>query len=248
MSSCIIGLIPCRSGSRGVPNKNIRLLAGYPLIAYSIVASRLSKKIDRTIVSTDSVEYAEIARRYGAEVPFLRPAELAMDSSTDMDFFKHLIMYLVSHESIIPDYIVHLSPTAPLRDPIVIDEGVEKIMKNKNATSLRSAHQVLPAHKMFMINKGYFTGLFPHDPRNEYYNLPRQTFPPNYKGNGYVDIIIPKTIRDTWSVHGSKILSFITEDIGDLDTEMDFDFIGWRLHKYGNVVYDYLKDNYKEEE
>ena len=234
----IIGLIPARSGSRTVKNKNIKLLAGYPLIAYSITASRLSTKIERTIVSTDSEEYVEIARRYGAEVPFLRPAEYATDTSTDMDFFKHLLKYIS------PDFIVHLSPTVPLRDPAVIDTAIDKIVSDQVATSLRSIHQVVPAHKLFTIRDGYLSGMFPHDPRPEYYNLPRQSFAPNYKGNGYVDIVLPEIITN---LHGSKILPLITEDIGDIDTEADFEFIEWRLQKYGSVIYDYLKENYKEE-
>jgi len=243
----LLGLIPARCGSRSVKNKNIKLLAGYPLIAYSIVASKLSTKIDRTIVSTDSAEYAEIAKHYGAEVPFLRPAEYATDTSTDMDFFRHLIGYLLSKEGITPDYIVHLGPTIPLRDPVVIDEAINKIVSNEIATALRSVHQVIPAHKLFSIRRWFLEGLFPNDPRPEYYNLPRQTFTPNYKGNGYVDIVIPKTIKDTGTLHSTRILPFITEDVGDLDTLDDFEFIEWRLQKYGNVVYDYLKENYEEE-
>ena len=87
----IVALIPARSGSKGVSNKNIRPLAGFPLIAYSIKAALKSKLIDRVIVSTDSEEYAEIAREYGAEVPFLRPSELSGDIATDKQFFKHAI-------------------------------------------------------------------------------------------------------------------------------------------------------------
>ncbi|HON56846.1 MAG TPA: acylneuraminate cytidylyltransferase family protein, partial [bacterium] len=109
----IYAIIPARGGSKGVPDKNIRLLKGYPVIAYSIVACKLSKKIDRIIVSTDSEKIAQISKKYGAEVPFLRPAEFATDISPDLGFMKHAVDWFEINEKNIPDFFIHIRPTTP---------------------------------------------------------------------------------------------------------------------------------------
>ena len=116
--SNIIAIIPARSGSKSVKDKNIALLSGYPLIAYSIVAAKKSELIDRIIISTDSEEYQKIALQYGAEVPFLRPTEYSTDTSTDRDFLIHAMNWLEENERQAPEYWVHLRPTTPLRDPL----------------------------------------------------------------------------------------------------------------------------------
>lgn len=241
----IVSIIPARSGSKGVPKKNIKLLAGYPLIAYSIIASKLSSKIQRTIVSTDSQEFAEIALSYGAEVPFLRPKEISKDNSLEIEYIRHALEWFQTHEGYHPEYIVSLPPPTPLRDPVLIDAAIEKIILNKNATSLRSAHETRESpYKLFEIKDDFFVGMFPDDPRPEYYNLPRQAFPPVYHPNGYVDIIKSETVNNFGSLHGPRILSFVTPDVGELDRPEDFDFIEFLLHKQKNPVYEYLKKNF----
>lgn len=241
----IVGIIPARGGSKTVPGKNIKLLGGYPLIAYSIIASKLSSKIQRTIVSTDSQEFADIALSYGAEVPFLRPSELATDASPDIEFIRHALEWFQSNEGYYPEYLVHLRPTTPLRDPDLIDAAIDKIVQHREATALRSVHQTADsAYKFLGIKDGFLTGLFPDDPRPEYYNLPRQMFPPTYYPNGYVDIIKSQTVRNLGSLHGPKILPFITPDVGELDRPEDFDFIEFVLGKQRNPVYEYLKENF----
>ena len=245
----IIGLIPARSGSRGVPAKNIKPLAGYPLIAYSIIASRLSSRIERTIVSTDSREFAGIALTFGAEVPFLRPAEISRDNSLDIEYVKHTLDWFQTHEGLQPEYLVILPPPTPLRDPALIDKAIEKIMQNKEATSLRSACETGESpYKLFGIENDYYVGLFPNDPRPEYYNLPRQTFPPVYHPNGYVDIVKSQTVTNLGTLHGPRILSFVTPDVGELDRPEDFDFIEFILSKNKNPVHEYLKNNFPARE
>ncbi|PYR99017.1 MAG: cytidylyltransferase, partial [Acidobacteria bacterium] len=138
--SKVFALIPARGGSKGVPKKNIKLLGGYPLIAYSIAAAKLCPLVDRIVVSTDSEDIANISKKYGADVPFLRPAELATDSSPDRDFILHALAYFERQERNTPEYIVHLRPTTPLRDPALMAEAIECIRNNSEATSLRSAH------------------------------------------------------------------------------------------------------------
>lgn len=240
-----IVIIPARGGSKGVPKKNIRNLGGYPLIAYSIVACRLSKKIDRIIVSTDSPEIARIAESFGAEVPFMRPPEISKDTSTDIEFMEHAIDWFQKNEGEIPEFLVHIRPTTPLRDPELIDQAVEKLIDKPEATSLRSMHEIRESpYKLFGIKDDFLVGLYPDDPRPEYYNLPRQNFPPVYQPNGYVDIVKSETILNLKSLHGSKILSFLTPNVGEIDSLDDFDYIEYILDKKKFQIYDFLKSNY----
>ena len=242
----IIAIIPARGGSKSIPKKNIIDLGGFPLIAYSIVAAKMSKLISRVIVSTDSKEIAEISKKYGAEVPFLRPAEFATDTSGDFEVFKHAMDWMKQNEGYLPEYWVHLRPTTPLRDPELVDKGIEEILKQPEATSLRSGHELRESpHKCFMIENGFFVGLFPEDKRPEYYNLPRQSFPPVYQPDGYVDIWKTKIIMDTGMLHGPKILAFIAPGAGELDSLKDLEFVRFNLNKGHYKIYEYLKNNFK---
>lgn len=242
----IIGLIPARSGSKTLLHKNIHLLGGYPIIAFAIIASRLSSKIDRTIVTTDSPEYAEIARYYGAETPFLRPLEISTDTSTDLEYVQHLLGWLDKKDY--PEYVVQLRPSTPLRDPEIIDNAIELIKGHPNATSLRSVHLASrPPHKSFYVKDGYLKGIFADtDTRPEYYNLPRQYFPQVYDPNGHVDIIKSDVVGKN-TLYGSRMIAFITKFGGEFDDKEELLYLEWVLQKYGNPVYDYLKANYKEE-
>lgn len=245
----ITAIIPARGGSKGVPKKNVYLLDGYPLIAYSIAAAVMSKKIGRIIVSTDSEEIAEISKGYGAEVPFLRPAELAKDSSTDLELFVHVINWLKENKEKEQDLLVHIRPTTPLREPGLLDASIDAIIASSKGTALRSAHELPePPQKMFQISsKGFFEGFFPLDPRPEYYNLPRQNFAKAYHPNGYVDIIKPRTIADTGSLHGSNIVAFITPFSVEVDAFKDFELLEFQLSRNINPVHEYLKNNFKRE-
>ncbi len=242
----IVAIIPARGGSKGIPKKNIYPLKTYPLIAYSIVAAQFSKQIERTVVSTDSTEIAEIAQRYGAEVPFLRPSELAKDHSTDRDFLLHAIQWFQNNEKNIPKYWVHLRPTTPLRDPAIIDRAISTILEKKEATALRSGHPVSESpFKWFQRNEsGYFEGILPDDPRPEYYNLPRQEFPPVYIPDGYVDILKTSFVSQSISLHGNKMLGFISPVCDEVDTLEDLERIQFHLEKNGSLLLEYLKKKF----
>ena len=222
----ILALIPARGGSKGVPRKNIIKLGEHPLIAYSIVAAKLSKYINRTIVTTDDREIAEVSRKYGAEIPFMRPKILSKDNSLDIDFFKHALAWLKDNENYKPNYIVQLRPTTPLREVAVIDNAIETIMNNIMATSLRSAHECekIIGYKLFRIENKYikFFGEEDFKKGEEYYNLPRQVLPETYNPNGYVDVIIPKILDNTNTLHGKHIIPFITPEVPDIDIFKDF--------------------------
>lgn len=237
----ITAIIPARGNSKGIPKKNIVNIGGFPLIAYSIAAAKLSKKIDRVVISTDSEEIADIAKQFGAEVPFIRPKKFSGDKSPDLDFIKHALSWFKKNEGKIPTYLVHLRPTTPLRHPSDIDKAIQKIKKNPKATSLRSAHELRESpFKLFRKENEYFAGLFPREKRSEYYNLPRQAFPTVYQPDGYVDILIPEHILKTGKLHGNKILSFISQNTGELDNAHDVEFINYKLKEEHWEIHAYL--------
>lgn len=237
-------LIPARGGSKGIPKKNIIDINGYPLISYSIIASLNSKRISRTFVTTDSPEIAEISRSFGADVPFLRPSEFATDKSTDIDFVMHFLNWSLKEFGKIPKYLLNLRPTTPLRDPKVIDQAIEKMMDDDNATSLRSVHESVPPQKMMKFDGPYLTGFFPDDKRVEYYNLPRQVFPKAYQPNGYIDIFRSAYVLENRVLYGNNILGFVTEYVDDLDTLQDLHMIRDKLKLYDYPLAKYI-DSYK---
>ena len=125
-------IIPARSGSKSIKDKNLALLGGYPLIAYSIALAKITPGVDRVIVSTDSLEYAKIAEKYGAEVPFLRPKELSQDTSTDYDFMSHAVNWYNDNTNDNPEFWIHLRPTTPLREIDVIEKAMVLIANRQD--------------------------------------------------------------------------------------------------------------------
>lgn len=239
--AAVVGLVPARAGSRGVANKNLAELADFPLLAYSILAGLLARSIDRVIVTTDSEQIAALGRHHGAEVPFLRPPELAADDSLDIDYVRHALAWLEEHERTMPSLIVQLRPTTPLRDPAVLDQAVDAIDEAREATGLRSVHRLQePPQKMLGIEDGWLTGLFPHDPRPDYFNLPRQAFPPAYWPNGYVDAIRPSTVVETGSLYGSRVLAQITPPVVEIDGPEELDYVRYRVDQAGHPLRDAL--------
>ena len=120
----VLAIIPARGGSKTIPKKNIRPLDGHPLIAYSIAAGHKSRQVTRVILSTDDEEIAEVARAYGGEVPFLRPADLARDETPDLPVFQHALNWLAEKEGYLPEAVVQLRPTSPIRPPECVDRGI----------------------------------------------------------------------------------------------------------------------------
>ena len=219
----IAAFIPARTGSKSVVNKNIRLLKSHPLIAYSVQAARLTRGIGRVIVSTDSEEYAEIAREYGAETLFIRPKELARDCSTDYDWIHHALSWLRKEEGNIPRLIAHLRPTTPLRDPEIVEKGIQFLDSEPGATSLRSVHKMSQtAYKCFQADSKYLTCVCTNSPDLDPGNGPRQNFPTTYEANGYVDVLKSEFIlKNPTKIHGNKVLAFIIEHSLDVDSEED---------------------------
>lgn len=238
----VIAIIPARSGSKSLIDKNIAALSGHPLIAYSIAAAKLSKRIDRVIVSTDSPGYAEIAVAYGAEVPFLRPAEYSTDTSTDRDFMLHAMRWTQEQERMLPEFWVHLRPTTPLRIPEIVDQAIDRIMQNTESTSLRSGHKAPESPlKWFTIDEsGYFKGLVAGDQEKETYNLPKEAFEDVYIPDGYVDVLKASHVMNQNTMHGNNMIGFQSPVCTEVDSLQEFEYIQYQLEKTGSPLLGYL--------
>ena len=185
----ILAIIPARSGSRSIKDKNIIFYKGKPLIYYSIKTALKSKFIDRVIVSTDSKKYQKISKNFGAEVPFLRPRKFSSNTSLDYDYILHTTKYVIKN-NYYPDLIVLLRPTTPNREINIVNKGIRLFIKNFNKyDSMRSVSEFnQPPQKLFMIDKDRLKGFFDKTLSGEYHALPRQKYPKTYLPNGYIDI------------------------------------------------------------
>jgi len=237
--SNVVAIIPARSGSKGVQDKNIKLLDGRPLLAYSIAAARKSACIERIIVSTDSEHYGNVAKKCGAEVPFLRPSEISGDNSTDYEWIKHLLDWMLEKDGIIPSYLVHLRPTTPFRDPTHIDSAIECLKQNDNATALRSSHEMIQSsYKTLEIEGNYYRcigggiGLLDLDAANR----PRQEFKKTYDPNGYVDVYKSHYVMENKKLLGDRVLAYITPRVAEVDTLEELNFLEYQLSKKTGMV------------
>lgn len=239
----VLALIPARSGSKSIKDKNIRIVGGKPMLVHSVEHALASKLVTRVILSTDSEEYACIGREAGAEVPFLRPAEFAADDSLDIDVFEHALKWLKENEGYEPDIVVHLRPTFPTRNPADIDKMVTLLLDHPEADCVRSVAEAKDTpFKMWFIDRGD-----PEDgdfdertnqsadsspelgiikpavsiPGLEACSMPRQALPKAYLQNACIDVIRPETITEKHSMTGDMVLGYLMQDDSDIDYEED---------------------------
>jgi CMP-N,N'-diacetyllegionaminic acid synthase len=224
----ILTIIPARSGSKGVPNKNIKKFRDKPLLAWSIEQAKQTEyyKNMKIIVSTDSEKYKEIALKWGAEVPFLRPKELSEDLSTDYEFINHALNWLKTNQTYVPDIILHLRPTQPHRKIEDINKCLKIFIENIN--DFDSLRTVIPfeksPYKMYVINENKLEPLFNQvNSIKEPFNQCRQKLPQTYLHNGYIDIYKTSVIKNG-ILSGEKIYPYIMSknDTIDIDTEEDW--------------------------
>ena len=219
MNSCfkmteILALIPARGGSKGIPRKNIRRFAGYPLIAWSIAAAKQSQHVTRVVVSTDNEEIAAVARDFGAETPFLRPTEFAQDNTTDLPVFEHALQWLEANEGYQPEMVIQLRPTSPIRPTDCVDSAITILRNHEDADCVRG---VVPAgqnpHKMwrFASEEQPMKPLLEVEGIAEPYNAPRQILPPVYWQTGHIDAIRVSTIKQKKSLTGDVIYPLVID-------------------------------------
>ena len=224
----VLGLIPARGGSKGVPRKNILPLAGRPLLAHSIDHGIKSKYVNKIVCTTDDQEIGDVARKHGAEVPFLRPANLATDDQDDSGFTTHAIQWLMDNENWHADIVILLRPTSPIREIEHIDRALEMLYANPDAHSIVSVvlAEKTP-YKMFRQSTSKFLKpLIEHD-QWEQMNSARQVYPDAFVLNGIIHAMwADVALRDN-STLSSRILPYDmgTEPILDIDTLDDFDRI-----------------------
>ncbi len=222
MTPEVLALIPARSGSKGIPHKNILPFRGKPLIAHSIEQARAAASVSRVIVSTDSARYAEIAREHGAEVPFLRPEALAGDLSTDLEVFQHALEWLERNEHYRPVICVHLRPTHPNRRVEDIDEAVKLLRLEPPVDSVRSIAPApfTPFKMWFRDADGLLAPCVPSS-IPEAYNQPRQSLPKAWAQTASIDVAWARVIR-AGSMTGAHIRGLVTDELMDIDTLGEF--------------------------
>jgi len=238
----ILALIPARGGSKGIPRKNIHDFAGYPLIVWSIAAGLQAETVMRVIVSTDDDEIAAVAREYGAEIPFMRPAELAQDRTPDLPVFEHALKMLEEVDGYKPDIVVQLRPTSPIRPRGLVDEAVHTLLSHKDADCVRG---VVPAgqnpHKMWRLPDGEnapMKNLIDVEGVAEPYNAPRQSLPPVYWQTGHIDVIRTSSILEKKSLTGDVIYPLVIDSRYTVDIDNLQDWARYeRLVMTGGLEY-----------
>jgi len=214
----VVAIILARGGSKGVPRKNIRDLAGKPLMAYTIEVAKKCELVDRVILSTDDEEIAKVARNHGAETPFLRPAELSTDTALAEPCLKHAVEWLEKNENYQTDIVVYLQTTNVFRPKGIIKEAVEKLLQNEK---LDSVFAVAKTHKNFWRNlNGELVRLAADIP----YGVPRQKREPLYREDtGVVCATRTRFIKQGRRM-GDKLDIVINElDFSHLDIDEEFD-------------------------
>lgn len=228
----VLAIIPARGGSKGIPRKNIKLFAGYPLIAYSIEAGLRANQVTRVIVSTDDEEIAAVARQYGAQVPFLRPPELAQDDTRDLPVFQQALAWLEEFEEYKAEIVVQLRPTSPIRPRNCVDDAISLLLEHPDADSVRG---VVPSgqnpHKMWRIDpgSGMMTPLLKVEGIDEPFNAPRQLLPQIYWQTGHIDAIRASVITQKNSMSGSRIFPLILDSRYTVDIDTPFD---WKRYEW----------------
>jgi len=228
----VLAVVPARGGSKGMPRKNLLPLDGHPLIAYSIAAACEARLVTRVIVSTDDREIADVSRRYGAEVPFVRPAELAADDTPDLPVFLHALDWLAARDGYVPDLVVHLRPTSPLRRGEDVDRAVALLRDTPAADSVRTVCEPFQnPYKMWKRDtEGWLRPLLA-DAGPDAFNRPRQTLPAVLWQTAYIDVTRPATLRDQRSMTGRRILPLVTDSDHwvDIDSPAMLDFAAMML-------------------
>lgn len=219
-----IGVIPARGGSKGLPGKNIADLGGKPLLAWTIEAALGSKRIDRVVLSTDSEEIADVGRKYGAEVPFLRPAELATDTAPTAPVVEHAISFLEKKDGVTFDYAVKLQPATPFRTSAHIDEAIARFEQGAHESLITIYKHEYPPWWMFLLDGDRIKPVLPWREDPNIFNMSRQRFPKVYRPNGAFYITHRERLRRTGDMINPESCGYLVmgaEESVDIDTIFD---------------------------
>lgn len=223
----VVAVIPARARSKSLPSKNIKKLLGKPLISYTIKAALQSRFIDRTIVSTDGKKIAEIAKKYGAEVPFLRPAYLATNTAHTPAAIEHAINYLEKNQGYKVDIVVTLQPTSPLRRTEHIDLGIKKLL-TAGTDSLVGVKEAFPPWWLFKLKGEKVVPFIEFKKGIDALNLERQQLPKVYQANGALYVTKRDYLKNANSLVNTKSCIYLLMDEEsslDVDTPLDFKVI-----------------------
>lgn len=218
----MIAIIPARGGSKGLPGKNIKMLCNKPLIVYTIEAAIRSRKIDRVIVTTDSEEIAYTARQYGAEIPFIRPANLAEDDSCAVDVYLHAVEFLQEKDGIFLDKFVVLLPTVPLRDEVDIDNAINIFQKKKATTLISVVEADIPASWYYRMNGDGVIQNAGFDRKDSMNN--RQKNDKYYIPNGAIYILDYKLLKSQGTYYAKDTIGYVMPRAKSVDIDSMDDF------------------------
>lgn len=220
----MLAIIPARGGSKGLSGKNIKILNGKPLIAYTIEAAKKASSIDRVLVTTDSREIADVAKRYGAEVPFLRPAYLAEDTSKAQDAYIHAVEYMRDEEGVDISKFMVLLPTTPFRDEKHIDEAVKRFKRSKADTLISIRKVETPAS--WMLNKDEQDRIVNCGFDEEFSSGNRQGNIVHYVPNGAIYILDYELLKTKFTYYSNNTIGYemCQVDSVDIDNIDDFEY------------------------
>lgn len=229
-----LGIILARGGSKRLPKKNIKLLAGKPLIAYTIEAASRAANLDRLVLSTDDFRIKRIAERYGVQVPFMRPSFLAMDKTPDHPVLIHALRWLKKNEGYEPDMVVILRPTSPFKTPEMINKVINLLGTNPSLTSMRTvcrAEGVFHPYWAFKKNRGLLRPFIKGISITRYYQ--RQLLPECYRITGTVDTVRPDNVLRNGDLYGKRVgfLEIDERQAIDIDTRSSFELCEYLMKK-----------------
>lgn len=234
----MLAIIPARGGSKGVPGKNIKTLKGKPLISYTIEAALEVPEIERIVVTTDSIEIAEVAVQYGAEVPFIRPHNLATDDAVACDVYLHAVEYMRDKEKIDIESFMVLLPTAPFRNSTDIKNALDLFYRTDSETLVSMTEADVPISWYYMMNsvgRVYNAGF---DGKNCLQN--RQNNARYYIPNGAIYILNYKLLKNERTYYSDNTIAYIMERSKsiDIDTLEDFQYAEYLMGQYENKIFD----------
>ena len=228
----ILAIIPARGGSKGIPHKNIKDLNGKPLISYSIEEANKSKYIDKLVVSTEDSEIADTSKKFGADVPFLRPKELSKDSTSGIDPILHAVNWF-KDKGYNFDYVMCLQCTSPFRKHSQIDEAIEMLMEKDSDSIVSVCESEVTPYWMKRIEDGKLKNFLD----DSIFYARRQDAPKIYRLNGAIYLAHTQILLDTKNWYTENTLPYIMDEMSsiDIDNMLDFKFAEFLMKEKSNV-------------